>query len=168
MDGREPQIHKVWNFGEDIVTCEAHPTARVDVGAGFVGGFATNYLTPSWVRIPMFEVNSINGSVQWLGVPDPLRTDGLPWTDNILSPSPALGTGSTDNNTNWEANMVDPMEVLLYRGVYLPVPFWITSVGVRKTRAALPAAYVTIYFKRIVRRACKFSPLPTASSKNVW
>ena len=32
----------------------------------------------------MFVINSINGSVQWLGVPDLLRTDGPPWTDNLL------------------------------------------------------------------------------------
>ena len=27
VDGREPQIHKVWTFGEDGVMCEVHPTA---------------------------------------------------------------------------------------------------------------------------------------------
>ena len=36
VDGREPQINEVWNFGEDGVTCEFHPTARVDVGSGFL------------------------------------------------------------------------------------------------------------------------------------
>ena len=49
----------------------------------------------------MFEINPINRSVEWLGVPDPLRTDGPPWTDNILAPSPDLGTGGTAINTNW-------------------------------------------------------------------
>ena len=29
-DGREPHIHKVWNFGEDGVTCEVHPTGQFD------------------------------------------------------------------------------------------------------------------------------------------
>ena len=49
----------------------------------------------------MFGVNSINGSVQWLVISAPLRTNGPPWTDNILAPSPACGTCGTDTNTNW-------------------------------------------------------------------
>ena len=54
VNEREPQIHKVWNFSEDDVTCEVRPTAQVDVSAVFVGEFATNYLTPSCLRIPKF------------------------------------------------------------------------------------------------------------------
>ena len=42
VDGRDPQIHEVWTFGEDVVTCEVHSIARVDVGAGFVGELLTN------------------------------------------------------------------------------------------------------------------------------
>ena len=42
MDGREPQVHVVWDFGEDSVTREVRPTVHVDVGAGFVGEFSTN------------------------------------------------------------------------------------------------------------------------------
>ena len=42
VDGRDPQIHEVWSFGEDGVTREVHLTARVDFGAGFVGKFVTN------------------------------------------------------------------------------------------------------------------------------
>ena len=49
----------------------------------------------------MFGVNSINGSVQWLGIPAPLRTNGTPWTNNILASIPALGTGDTVTNPNW-------------------------------------------------------------------
>ena len=49
----------------------------------------------------MFGVNSINGSVQWLGVPDFLRTDGTPWTDNLLDPSPSWVDGGTTTNPNW-------------------------------------------------------------------
>ena len=63
VDRREAQIHKGWTFGEDGVTREVCLTARVDVGAGFVGEFSTNYLTPFWRRVPMSVVNSINGSV---------------------------------------------------------------------------------------------------------
>ena len=101
MDGQESQIHDVWTFGKDRVTREVPPTARVDVGAGFVGEFATNYLTEYWRRIPMFGVNSINGSVQWLGVPAPLSTNGSPGTDNTFAPSFDWRTGGTDTNPNW-------------------------------------------------------------------
>ena len=81
-----PQSHTVWIFGEDGVTREVHPTARVDVGAGFVGEFSINYLTPNWRRVPIFGRNSNNGSVKWLGVTDFLRNDGPPWTLNLLAP----------------------------------------------------------------------------------
>ena len=89
MDGHEPQSHEVWTLGEDGVTPQVYPTARVDVSAGFIGEFVTFYLTENWRRIPMFRVNPINGSVQCLGFPATLRTNGLPWPDNILAPSPA-------------------------------------------------------------------------------
>ena len=49
----------------------------------------------------MFGLSSMNGSVQRLGVPAPLRTDGPPWTDNILVSSPAWVTGGNVTNPNW-------------------------------------------------------------------
>ena len=64
MDVREPQVREVWTFGEDGVTPKVHPTARVDVGAGFVVKFATNYLTEDGVGslclavIPLMEASS--------------------------------------------------------------------------------------------------------------
>ena len=36
VDGRQPQIHEVWTFGEGGVTWEVHLKAQVDVGSGFV------------------------------------------------------------------------------------------------------------------------------------
>ena len=36
-----------------------------------------------------------------MGVPEFLRTDGRPWTDTILAPSPAWGTSGTATNLNW-------------------------------------------------------------------
>ena len=49
----------------------------------------------------MFGVNSINGSVQWLGIPDSMRTDEPPWTDNLLASSPSWGDGGITINPNW-------------------------------------------------------------------
>ena len=32
-------MHEIWRLGSDSVTCEVHPTAQVDVGAGVMGQF---------------------------------------------------------------------------------------------------------------------------------
>ena len=101
VDGREPQIHEVWTFGEDGVTREVHPTAQLDVVSGLVGEFATNYLTVICCRFPMFGINSINVSVEWLGVPDFHRIDGPALTDNILDPCPSWVDGGSDTNLKW-------------------------------------------------------------------
>ena len=88
VGGRQPEIHEVWTFGDDKISPEYHPFARVDIGA-FVGNcFGTNYLAVNGHRVPMYGRKSINGSVDWLGVPTFLRNDGPPWDDNILCPSP--------------------------------------------------------------------------------
>ena len=114
VDGRKPQVHEVWTFGEDGLIPKVHLTARVDVGTGIVDKFATNCLTEDWLRIPIFGRKSINGSVEWLGVPAPLRTDGPPCTDNILVPSPDWGAGGNATNPNW--------------GIQPSVPYGIVSV----------------------------------------
>ena len=105
VDGLLSEIHEVWTFGEEGVIREVHLTARVDAGA-FVGEFfATNNLTPTCRRIPMFGRNSINGIVELLVITNLLRNDGLSWTLNLLAPyanwgyrgssiSPNLGSGS--------------------------------------------------------------------------
>ena len=86
VDGRKPKIHEVCIFGEDGVTPKVHPYAHIDVGA-FVGDyFATNYLTPTWRRVPMFFRKLNNGSVKWIDVPIFLRNSWPPWTLNLLYP----------------------------------------------------------------------------------
>ena len=116
----------------------------------------------------MFGVNHINGSVQWLGVPAPLKTYGLPWTDNILASSSACVTGGNYTNPNWLSQPDEPYGIFPSCGVVLPMPCCLTYAGFRKTCAALRAASMTISSKRIVRHACKVSPLLVASSSIVW
>ena len=101
VDGREPHIHEFWTFGEDGVTHEVHMKAQVDVGSVFVRESATNYLTESWCRVPMFGRNSMNGCVQWLGIPNFLRTNGTAWNDNPLAPHPSWGDEVSITNLNW-------------------------------------------------------------------
>ena len=100
VEGRDPQIHEVWTFGEDGVTREFHKTAQVDVGAVFAREFATDYLTKSWHRVPMFGRISINGSVEWLGVTDFQRTYGPSSTSNLLAPRHSWVDGGSTTNSN--------------------------------------------------------------------
>ena len=101
VDRQDPQIHEVLTFVEDGVTREVHPTTRLDFGDAFVGELSTDYLTGSWRRVPMFCMNSINGSVEWLGVPDFLGIDGPAWTDNLMAPHPIWGDRGSSTNPNW-------------------------------------------------------------------
>ena len=98
--GQDTQMHEVYCFGSDGITREFHPTARVDVDAGFVGQFSSHYLTKNWRRIPVLGQISINGSVVYLCIPDFHRTSGPMWYDNLLDPRASCGYGGTSNQ-NW-------------------------------------------------------------------
>ena len=79
----------------------------------------------------MFGRNSINGSVEWLGVRNLLRIDGPPWNLNILTPcanwgdrgssiSPNLGIGSGGCFCGVSINCNYPARVLpiYYRRIF--------------------------------------------------
>ena len=48
----------------------------------------------------MFGKNSINGSIEWIGVPNFLRNDGLPWILNLLAPYYAWGDRGSNTSLN--------------------------------------------------------------------
>ena len=50
-----------------------------------MGEFTTNYLAESGHRIPIIGKISINGSVQFLGIPDFVRDSGFSFIENLLS-----------------------------------------------------------------------------------
>ena len=102
MDGREPQIHEVWDFGSDGITREVHPTEQLDVGAGVVGELLSDDLTESRRRVPILGQISINGSVEYLGIPVFHTTGGTFWGANLLAPYFHCGDGGTSTNQNWE------------------------------------------------------------------
>ena len=77
IDGQDPQINEMWCLGSDGVTREIHPKAQVEVDAGTVVQFKTNYLYGNGRIIPMVGQLSINGSVQLLDIPDFVRKSGL-------------------------------------------------------------------------------------------
>ena len=94
-------MHEVRDLGSSGITCEVHPTAQVNSDAGFVGEFFSDYLTESGCRVPIIGQISINGSVEYLGIPDFHRTGAPFWADNILAPCSSWGDGDTTTNQNW-------------------------------------------------------------------
>ena len=81
--------------------CEFNLTARVYVSTVVVGQLSYDCFTESGCRIPILGIISINGSVEWLGIPDFHITSGPFWTANILAPSYSWGDGGTKTNKNW-------------------------------------------------------------------
>ena len=101
VDGRDPEVHEVLIWGDDKITPKVHPTARVDVNPWISRVFATNYFTETGFRTSIFCKKIINGSFEFLGLADPLRTRGPYWIDNLLCPSPRWEVGGTVENLNW-------------------------------------------------------------------
>ena len=95
VGGRQPQIQKVWSFGNDGITREVHPFARLDVGAFSKDCFGTNQLAEYGHRVSMCGRNSIDVSVECLGFPRFGCDDGPLWNDNILVTIPRWGVGGT-------------------------------------------------------------------------
>ena len=125
MDGRGTQIHEVWAFGYDGITREVQTTAQVDVDDVVVGDFLYNYRTESGYRLPILGQFSINGSVEYLDIPDFHRTGGPFWADNLLAPCSGWEDGGTSTNQNWR---VQP-----------GVPYGSVAVPWSRTVPALPA-----------------------------
>ena len=74
---------------------------KVDVGTGVVGQFSSDNLTENGRRIPILSQISINGSVEYLGIPDFHRAGGTFWADNLLSPHSSWVSGGNTTNQNW-------------------------------------------------------------------
>ena len=68
IDGQDPQINKMWCLGSDGVTSKIHPKAQVEVAAGTVGQFTTNYISGNGRIIPIVGQLSINESVELLDI----------------------------------------------------------------------------------------------------
>ena len=162
LDVQDPQIHEVWSFGSGVITLKVHPTGQVDFGAGVVGDCTSNYLTESGIRFPILGQISINGSVEYLEIPDFHSTGDPFWDSNPLAPCSCWGDGGTSTNQNWGIQPGGPYG-------FFSVP-WPSDIPARpdyvprspETRASLRAASVTITFEVGVCRACVV-PLPAAT-----
>ena len=63
VDGREPHIHEVLSLGLDVIIRKVRPTLQVEVPAGTVREFVTNYLAKNGRRIHIIGKIFINNSV---------------------------------------------------------------------------------------------------------
>ena len=59
VDGRNLEVNEVWVLGEYGVNPEVHLTARVDIVAGVVCKFVTNYLTENGFKASIFCKNPL-------------------------------------------------------------------------------------------------------------
>ena len=91
-------MHEFWCLRSDGITREVQPTAQVDVGAGVVGHFLPNYLTENGCRIPIIGQISINGSVEYLGIPEFHRTGVTMWVYNLLDLHPSWLDGTRNRD----------------------------------------------------------------------
>ena len=63
VNGREPQIHELWCWDIDRICRKVHPAARVEIPAGTVREFVTDYLSENEKRNYIIGEFPINGSV---------------------------------------------------------------------------------------------------------
>ena len=73
VDDQEPQMREIWSLGSNGVTSEFHLTAQVDVGAGAVVQFSTDYPTEMVVE-PQFSAKFTSTEVSkfWIS---PISTE---------------------------------------------------------------------------------------------
>ena len=99
----------------------------------------SNFLTGSGRRVPILCKISINGSVEYLGIPDFHRTGGLFWAGNLLAPRYSWGGSGTTTNQNW---VIPP-----------GIPYGIVSVPWRVTIPTRPA-YTLRIMENALAAAC--------------
>ena len=76
VHSREPQIHEVWSLGLDRIILKVPPTAQLEVPAGTIGDFLTDYLSENGNRIQIIRQLSINNAYNfWVLLPNPGDVD---------------------------------------------------------------------------------------------
>ena len=80
-------MREIWCLGSDGVTREVHPAAQIDVGAETVGQYSTQYFSENGRIIPVISQNSINRSVESVGITADTWICGLPFIENIQVPT---------------------------------------------------------------------------------
>ena len=157
VDVRDPEMHEVWDLGSNGITREVHPTVQVNVGAGLIGQFSSNYLIENGSRIPIIVQIYINGSVDYLSITDFHRTGGPFWDNYLLDTCYSWEDGGTTTNENWRAQPGVPYGsvAFVWRGAIPTYPACIPR-SPENLRAAARCVYDDRL--RIRRRACLRSP----------
>ena len=70
VDDLKPYIHALWCMGFNGIIHEAHTTARVEVTAGTVREFMTDYLSENGGQIKIVGQLSVNNSAKCLSLSD--------------------------------------------------------------------------------------------------
>ena len=86
-NGRKPQINKLWCLGLDGIFLKVHPTAGVEVPAGTIREFVTNYLDENGFQIMIIGQISVKGSVIFLGLSDQAWGSEFLYIANLLAQS---------------------------------------------------------------------------------
>ena len=94
VDVREHQIHELWCLGLDGISHESHPTDQVEVIAGIIEEFLTNFFLENAHIILIIGKISVYNSVQILGITDQSGGSGLSFIFNLLSRVEATELGS--------------------------------------------------------------------------
>ena len=137
----------MWCLGYDSATCENHTTARVEVAAGTVLQFTTNYLSENWRRIPIVVQLYINRSVQLLGIPNFVRNSVLSFIENLQDPTIPSGCGGANtSNHNWGVRTGGVTEMSQLPGVVPSLPVRLTWIWVWITCMLMRAASVMTSF----------------------
>ena len=151
VDVQDPQIHKLWCLGLDNITRKVHPTVLVEVVAGTVGEFMTNYLAENVHIISIIGKLYINSSIQFLAFL--ILSGGV---DCHLFPSCKLSVKPQAWDTvlfpiiTGELARVYLIVIQVSPGVLPSLPVRITCLGVWLTCALLHAASVMTSFVEVV------------------
>ena len=164
VDGRDPKVHEVWIWGDDGITPKVHPTVWVDVDPWITPYVETDYFTETGSTTAIFVQKCINGSFDFWGVADPLRTRSPYWIENILCPSPRWGVVGNVKILNWGSQTVSRYGGVdfLWHGTVPACPAYLSWTP--KMRAPLRTAFLTISFDSTVWRASKVSQISGTSS----
>ena len=81
---------------------KVHPKAHVEVPAGTIREFVTDYLYENGHEILIIGKASVNDSVHFLRLSDQAWVSGFPFIANLLAHVEFTGWGSSNNsNENW-------------------------------------------------------------------
>ena len=164
IDGQDHQINEMMCLGSDGVTRKIHPKAQVEVAAGTVGQFTTNYLSGNGRILPIVGQLSINGSFQLLDIPNFVRkkVDCSLLKTCKLPLCPLVGGTPIHPIITIELSREDLTEMLQSPGVVSYLPVRIMRLGFRSNRALLHATSVMTSVVWGLAKLCGDAPQVTA------